>query len=291
MKTRFLSVLTLLAVLFFCTSCGKQPDKTEESAGSSQPASSVSDNGSDPASSEPLALDEYLSEERYLPEKLYTPRPHEADFRYEAFSDGLYRIPKGESNGECWLEGDWSIIAYNENVVYLMSNEYALYRVPTETVEPERIADLSEYLSGWEDKEIGEQGKFRFFSLYGEELFLFRGADGILRGCYIPTQEVYEIGRNPDTESVYPLTNRSFLYQLPTGELAEDGFSDAMETYLYTGGKYYRVLSGTESLLTQSPLDPDAIAAFLPIDENGAPVLGENFTEASPEEAGVDFTE
>ena len=172
-------------------------------------------------------------------------------------------------------------MTYDANVVYLMTPEYLLYRVPAETAEPEQTADLSAYLRGWEEKSIGEQGKLRFFSMFGETLFVFRGADKVLYGLYLPTGEVYAYGAYPDTEAVYVLTNRSFLYQLPTGELAGDGFSDVLDTYLCADGKYYRVLSGTEELLTQFPLDPASIAAFLPI-EDGKPLLGDNFEEITP---------
>lgn len=286
MTKRICAILLLLAVLLSFASCGKQPGGTEESAGS-QPSDVAEESSAEtglPEPDEPLTLDEYLSEERALPERLYTARPNEAAYRYQAFSDGLYRIPKGETDGTLWLEGEWSVVTYDENVVYLMTPEYLLYRVPAETAEPEQAADLSAYLRGWEEKSIGEQGKLRFFSMFGETLFVFRGADKVLYGLYLPTGEVYAYGAYPDTEAVYVLTNRSFLYRLPTGELAEDGFSDVLDAYLCADGKYYRVLSGTEELLSQSPLDPAAIAAFLPI-EDGKPVLGDNFEEITAEDA------
>ena len=284
MAKRFLTVLLLLSILLAFASCGRQPDGAGDSSGSSPPSSNAPKESSVPEPDEPLTLDEYLSEERYLPEILFTARPNEAEYRYEAFSDGLYRIPKGETDGTLWLEGEWSVVTYDASVVYLMTPEYLLYRVPAETAEPEQTADLSAYLRGWEEKSIGEQGKLRFFSMFGETLFVFRGADKVLYGLYLPTGEVYAYGAYPDTEAVYVLTNRSFLYQLPTGELAGDGFSDVLDTYLCADGKYYRVLSGTEELLTQSPLDSAAIAAFLPF-KDGKPLLGDNFEEITPEDA------
>ena len=86
------------------------------------------------------------------------------------------------------------------------------------------------------------------------------------------------------------LTNRSFLFQYKAeGTLSEEEQISNEFYFLHNGadGKLYRVEpSSLDALMSRFPADPAAIAAFLPL-ADGAPVLGESFTEVSPEEVGI----
>ena len=142
--------------------------------------------------------------------------------------------------------------------------------------------------------------------MFGEELAVFH-ANNKLLGVYLPTGEVAELGAFPfSIDAADPihapgtpfvsvpltlLTNRSFLFQYKAdGTLSEEEQFSNEFYFLHNGadGKLYRVEpSSLDALMSRFPADPAAIAAFLPI-EDGKPVLGENFTEVSPEEAGIE---